>query len=267
MKPGLPSSEPLEVRVAGQLATVTLKRPDKLNPLDWATVKALLAGFRALDRDAGVRVVVVTGSGRAFSAGGDLEGYVELYRKPAEFRRFLDDFNALLDTIERSAKVVVAAVNGPCVAGGLELMLACDMVIASEEATIGDGHLNYGQLPGAGGSQRLPRAIGVLRAKDLIFTGRLLDGREAARIGLVTKAVPAAQLDASIEALVAELLDKSPAGLKGAKHLINEGMRGDLATGIARELDHVHDYACTNPDATEGLVAFKEKRKPMFGAD
>ncbi|MCC7273774.1 MAG: enoyl-CoA hydratase/isomerase family protein, partial [Alphaproteobacteria bacterium] len=216
--------------------------------------------------DPAVRAVVVTGEGRAFSAGGDLEGYLTLYRDPAGFRAFLDDFWALLDAIERAPKIFVAAINGFCVAGGLELMLACDLAIAAREAKIGDGHLNFGQLPGAGGSQRLPRAIGVPRAKLLMLTGRLIDGVEAERIGLVAESVPLAELQAHVDALIATLLEKSPDGLAGMKRLVDDGMRGSLEAGLRMEIDYVHRWATTHPDAVEGLVAFKEKRRPRFGS-
>ena len=243
---------------------ITLNRPDKLNPLDWATVRELRAAQEAFDRDPTVRAVVVSGAGRAFSAGGDLEGYVDLYRRPDDFRQFLLDFYHLLDGIERSPKIWIAAVNGTCVAGGLELLLACDLAMAASSARIGDGHLNFGQLPGAGGSQRLPRAVGVLRAKELILSGRLVDGVEAERIGLVNRAVPADELDATVDDWVAGLAVKSPAGLKGAKHLVNQGLRGSLASGLQLELDYVHGYATRDPDAMEGLLAFQDKRPPRF---
>lgn len=258
------ASESLILTVDGGAATIALNRPEKLNPLDWESLRELRARFAELDREPAVRVVTITGRGRAFSAGGDLESYIELYRRPDDFRRFLDDFHGLLDEMERSAMIVIAAVNGACVAGGLELMLACDLAIASAEAKIGDGHLNFGQLPGGGGSQRLPRAIGAPRAKELILSGRLLEATEAARIGLVSRVVPASELEAATRTLVAELLAKSPAGLAAAKRLVNEGLRGSLEAGLAMERDTVHHYATTCADATEGLVAFKEKRAPRF---
>ena len=180
------------------------------------------------------------------------------------FPPFLDDFFQMLNAIEASSRIYIAAINGVCVAGGLELLLACDLVIAAASARIGDGHLNFGQLPGAGGSQRLPRAIGLLRAKHLILTGNLLSAEEAERIGLVGQVVPDEALDQAVDALVAGLVEKSRVGLRGAKHLTNLTLTTDLATGLKREIEFVHHYATTEPDATEGLLAFKEKRKPVF---
>jgi enoyl-CoA hydratase/carnithine racemase len=243
---------------------LTLARAEKLNPLDWDTVRELKAAVAKIEAMPEVVAVVVTGRGRSFSAGGDLEGYLRLYQRPDEFSDFLDDFFQMLNAIEASSKIYIAAINGVCVAGGLELLLACDLVVAAASARIGDGHLNFGQLPGAGGSQRLPRAIGLLRAKHLILTGSLLSAEEAERIGLVNQVVADAELDEAVNALVAGLGAKSRVGLRGAKHLTNLTLTTDLETGLKREIDFVHRYATTEPDATEGLVAFKEKRKPAF---
>lgn len=241
--------------------TITLNRPDKLNPLDWATVQELKAAI--LDLGEGPPVLL-TGAGRAFCAGGDLAGYVSLYQRPEEFRQFLLDLRDMLLAIEASGRLFIAVVNGSCAAGGLELLLACDLVLAANEAQIGDAHLNFGQLPGAGGSQRLPRAIGALRAKQLMFTGKFLSGQEALAIGLVNEAVPAVRLMAHARALAASLSCNSPSGLRGAKHLVNKGLQLPLAAALDFEIEYVHRYATTDADATEGLRAFAEKRKPSY---
>ena len=255
------------LQVNGAVATLTLNRPEQLNPLDWSTVKELRDCHARLDEDPSVLVVIVTGSGRAFSAGGDLEGYRSLYRRPDDFRTFLNDLFMLFDRMEASSKINVAAVNGYCVAGGLELMLACDLVVASDQARIGDGHLNFGQLPGAGGSQRLPRAVGALRAKQLMLTGSIIDAREAERIGLANMVVPADELMASANRLAAAMISKSPLGLKGAKRLVNEGLKMGFQESLQFEIEYVPRYATTSHDATEGLNAFSEKRKPVFRGD
>jgi enoyl-CoA hydratase len=255
----------LNIRVSreGRAGRITLNRADKLNPLDWATIRELRAAIAELEAS-DCLAVIVTGSGRSFSAGGDLEGYIALYAAPDRFSQFLEDFFQMLDAIEASEKIYIAAVNGVCVAGGLELLLACDLAIAADTAKIGDGHLNFGQLPGAGGSQRLPRAVGLLRAKHLILTGRLLTAAEAERIGLIGEVVPAAELDATSLHMIEDLAGKSPAGLRGAKHLTNKTLTMPMPEGLRYEMDYVHRYATTAPDATEGLIAFKEKRKPAF---
>lgn len=251
---------------SGAVVRLTLSRPDKLNPLDWDTVRELRRATAEIDARSDVVAVIVSGEGRSFSAGGDLEGYLTLYQNAAQFAEFLDDFMKLLTAMEASEKIYIAAVNGVCVAGGLELLLACDLAIASDIAKIGDGHLNFGQLPGAGGSQRLPRAIGSMRAKHVILTGELLDAVEAERIGLINRVVPAADLESAAAALAQSLTDKSGAGVRGAKHLVNVAATTNLADGLAQEMKFVHRYATTEPDAIEGLVAFKEKRKPKFSS-
>ncbi|MGE0153640.1 MAG: enoyl-CoA hydratase/isomerase family protein [Reyranellaceae bacterium] len=248
----------------GAFAVLTLNRPDKLNPIDWATIRALRAAIAAMGSAPEPRIVLLTGAGRAFSAGGDLDGYVGLYRDPPRFQAFLDDFRAMLEEIEQSPRIWIAAINGHCVAGGLELALACDIVIAASEARIADGHLNFGQLPGAGGSQRLPRAIGALRAKRLILTGAEIDGTEAERIGLASLVVPRGELMTAALQLAERMCDKSPLGLAQAKRLVNDGADLDLAQALRLEIERVHRYAIASHDATEGLMAFRDKRAPRF---
>jgi enoyl-CoA hydratase len=259
-----PNRRLIEVGIDGDVATIVLNRPDQLNPLDKHTVEELSRAVAAIDDNPGVSIVLLRGAGRAFSAGGDLEGYMELYREPDRFTAFLRAFNVLLETIERSPKIYVAIVHGHCVAGGIELMLACDIVLAANEARIADGHLNFGQLPGAGGSQRLPRAIGHLRAKYLLMTGKGVDGAEAERIGLVTKSCPLEKLDQTLDELLADLRAKSPLGLRGAKYLVNTGHLDVRDAALELELQFVKNYATTSHDAFEGLSAFAEKRAPRL---
>lgn len=249
----------------GDIARITLARPDHLNPLDWGTIRELNSAVDAIAGQEGIRFVTIIGAGRSFSAGGDLDAYVRLYDRPSDFAAFLEDFRRLLAAIEAAPQVFVALVNGVCVAGGLELLLACDLALAAEDARIGDAHLNFGQLPGAGGSQRLPRAIGLIRAKHLILTGELITAARAEQIGLVNAVVPATDLGDAASSLIAKLRDKSPTGLAGAKHLANLGLTEDFETALASEIAFVHRYATTDADAREGLVAFREKRAPRFG--
>jgi enoyl-CoA hydratase len=137
--------------------------------------------------------------------------------------------------IEDSTRLVIAVVSGFCVAGGIELILPCDFVLASEEASFSDGHMNISLLPGAGGTQRMPRAIGALSAKDLILTARFIKGPEAAAIGLVTRCVVATELESAVEQLLASLLQKSFAARRAIKYLINQGLRGSLESGLQLE--------------------------------
>lgn len=256
----------IAVTINGAVARIALDRPRERNPLDWRTIRELLEAVAAIEADAGVRVVTVAGNGGHFSSGGDLKGYIGLYSRPDDFRRFLEDFHELLNRMEASAKTYVAVVTGYCVAGGLELLLACDIAVAAASARIGDAHVNFGQLPGAGGSQRLPRAIGPVRAKYLMLTGDIVAAAEAERLGLLSAVVADEQLEVFVDALLAKLLATSPAGARGAKRLVNHGMQLGRAEALRMELEYVHDYATTCPDATEGLMAFHEKRKPRFSA-
>lgn len=251
-------------KVSGDVATITLDRPEQRNPLDRRTVERLGELVRAYEADPSVQIVVVRGAGGHFSAGGDLKGYVDLYRDPASFRQFLVDFHAMLDAIEASSKVYIAVIEGYCVAGGLELLLACDIVLAARSAKIGDAHVGFGQLPGAGGSQRLPRVVGPLRARYLMLTGDIVDANEAERMGLVSKVAPDADLDATLDRLVSRISRTSPLGRQGMKHLVRVASRTELGEGLRTELEYVWRYATTSADATEGLVAFGEKRAPRF---
>jgi enoyl-CoA hydratase len=243
---------------------LTLQRGPQRNPVDSATAAALRELLHAADADHDVRAVVLTGEPPAFSAGGDLRGYLSLYRDERAFRSFLADFAAACELLERGRFASVAMVNGACVAGGLELALACDVVVAATTATIGDGHLQFGQLPGAGGSQRLCRAIGLQKAKELLLTARLVTGTEAAAIGLVTTAVPPEELRATTFALVAEITRHSPLAVARMKELVALSQDTHRHDGLAAEIDVVAGYATTSHDATEGLRAFAERRAPKW---
>jgi len=250
--------------VTNAVATITLNRPDQRNPLDWATIRSLAMLVRQYECDAAVHVVVVRGAGGHFSAGGDLKGYIDLYRDAVAFRQFLVEFHAMLNAIEVSKKIYVALIEGYCVAGGLELLLACDIVLATHSAKIGDAHVGFGQLPGAGGSQRLLRTVGPLRARYMMLTGEILDAAEAERIGLVSRVVRDTELSAQTERLLARLATASPLGLEGMKHLARVAATTPLEEGLRAELEYVLRYATMSHDAAEGLLAFSEKRKPRF---
>jgi len=251
----------------GESATVLLNRPEKLNPLDWITVKELLRAVQELAEDPTLRTIVFRGAGRSFSAGGDLEKYIELFKSPTDMKSFMETFYQLFELMEQSRIVFIAAVNGVCVAGGLELLLACDLVIASDDARIGDGHLNFSQLPGAGSSVRLWRAIGSVRAKHIVMTGELLSAHEALQIGLVGQVAGAAEFDAAVADLVRRIHEKSRSSLIGAKRLLNEAVRSGLDAALRKEIAFVHEYATTQADPIEGLIAFREKRSPKYGSD
>ena len=173
--------------------------------------------------------------------------------------RLLDVFNR----IETFPKPVIAAVNGLALAGGLELILCCDLVIAAESAKIGDAHANYGLTPGGGGSVRLPRKIGPTRAKYLMYTGNFLEGTALERMGLVNKVVPDVALEKTVAILAARLCEKSPLGLKLMKQLSDDGLEQPTETALRNELMAIAAHS-QSQDWTEGLAAFSEKRKPNF---
>jgi enoyl-CoA hydratase/carnithine racemase/AcrR family transcriptional regulator len=243
---------------------IRINRPDQRNPLDHETVKALLAHMDAAEADPLLRGFVITGAGAAFSAGGDLLKYLDLYAKPAQFGAFLEDFKRLCERLERGPLVTCAMVNGACVAGGIELALACDFLTMSQTARIGDGHLGSGQLPGAGGSQRLGRAIGWQKAKEWMLSGRLYTAAEAEAAGLTALVVEPDELEEATLNLVAGPGQHSPLAYRTMKHLIDIGRQSTLDEGLRTELETVHGYATTSHDALEGIHAFLEKRPPAY---
>jgi len=248
------------------MALVTMNRPEELNPLDWDTVRELDRVFGELAADAQVRVVAVTGAGRAFSAGGDMKKYQQLQRHPTDFPQFLADIHDCFMRIGQYPKPYVALCNGVAVAGGIELLLSCDLAIASESARIGDAHLPFGQMGGGGVLTLLPRAVGPARARELIFSGRLLAPAEALDWGLVSKVVPDAELIEAGIAFARDVARKSPLAVSNAKRVLNaawaEGTGVSAAMRLEREV--TGRYCLTSEDAHEGLQAFSEKRKPKF---
>ncbi|MDO8613983.1 MAG: enoyl-CoA hydratase/isomerase family protein [Dehalococcoidia bacterium] len=217
----------------GGIARITLNRPEVRNCVDRQTLEELLAALDDCEGDASVRVVVLAGAGDAFSSGADLK-YLRT-QDARGFASFIELFHAVCRKIEALSKPVIAAVNGIALAGGLELALACDLVVAAEDAPIGDHHANIGTIPGGGSTQRLPRIVGIRRAKELIFTGERLTARQAEAMGLVNRVAPAGQLDDLVMELARSLTAKDPWVLKTAKHLINQGMQADLNTGLKME--------------------------------
>jgi enoyl-CoA hydratase/carnithine racemase len=180
------------------------------------------------------------------------------------FREFLNDGRALMRTIELASQPAIALVNGFAVAGGIELLLACDFAYAAESAKIGDGHVNFGQVGGGGSHVRLPRRISIPRAREILFTGKLLSAQEALEWGLVNRVVPDDKLiDAGLE-FANIIAQKSPLGIRIVKRLVNEGLNLDEEAIANLEIQMVHHYALTSYDCHEGLRAFSEKQKPKF---
>jgi enoyl-CoA hydratase/carnithine racemase len=248
----------------GAAAWVRINRPDDLNALNQAVVAGLSGALARASRDDEVRAVVLTGNGRAFCAGGDLKALRELAESdPRGSQGFLIDVGETLDAIEAFPKPVVAAVNGLALAGGLEIVLCCDIVVASERAKLGDAHANYGLIPGGGASARLPRKVGPSLASYLLFTGVLLPAGAFLPSGFVTKVVPDEDLTEAVDEIVGQLASKSPLSLARMKQLVHDGLDQPLAAAVRTELIASEAHGKSH-DMAEGLAAFSEKRKPHF---
>ncbi|WP_054034326.1 enoyl-CoA hydratase-related protein [Desulfatitalea tepidiphila] len=244
------------------IAAVTLNRPDVMNSFNFAMLRALGEQMAALRFDASVRVVIITGAGdRAFSAGADLKERAGM--APEEVKAFIFTIRRLMDDIESFPRPVIAAVNGVALGGGTELALASDIRLASETATMGLTETRLAIIPGAGGTQRLPRLVGRGMAKELIFTGRRIDARQALQIGLVNHVYPAGDLMEEARCLARDICQSGPVAVEQAKYAINRGLETDMATGLAIE-SNAYWICIPTEDRTEGLTAFREKRKPNY---
>jgi methylglutaconyl-CoA hydratase len=245
-----------------ELVTVTLARPEAANALSWALVRDLRDALAGLRDQAALAAVVITGAGdKAFSAGADLKERRGM--SLAETQAFLADLNALMDEVAAFPRAVIAAINGAAFGGGLELALAADLRIVAEGAMMGLTEVRLGIIPGAGGTQRLSRLVGLARAKELILTGRRVDAVTALALGLVTQVVPAAALAAAAAALAAEIALAGPLAVAQAKRAIDDGFGRPLAEGLAVERA-AYQVVLASADRNEGLAAFAEKRKPRW---
>ncbi|TRY24891.1 enoyl-CoA hydratase [Brevibacillus sp. LEMMJ03] len=250
------------LRKEGAVGVLTLNRPEVYNCLNLETLFTLRRLIAEIDADREIRAVIVTGAGeKAFCSGADLKErrtmtdlQVQLY-----IRTIRDTFSEL----ERLPKPVIAAINGVALGGGTELALACDLRVISESAQMGLTETSLGIIPGAGGTQRLPRLIGKGKAKELIFTARRVHAEEALAIGLVNRTAPPDQVMASALALAEEMAANAPLALAQAKFAIDYGMEADLATGLAME-SSAYQVLIPTRDRLEGLEAFREKRKPVY---
>jgi len=244
------------------IATITINRPKVLNALNKETILEILSELDDAENDPNVRVVIITGAGdKAFSAGADVRTFRGI--TPLEAREASKLGQRLCDRVEGLEKPVIAAINGYALGGGLELAMACDLRIASENARLGQPEINIGLLPGWGATQRLPRLVGKGLAKEMIFTGRIIDAKAAERFGLVNKVVPQDQFESVVKELAAEIAKKPPVALKLAKGLINRSLETDLKTGLMYEAE-AFGVAASTEDFREGTSAFLEKRTPEF---
>lgn len=250
----------------GSVATLTLNRPDQLNAITWDMIRALDAAITSVARTKDVRAVLVTGAGRAFSAGGDLKAYRRLQRDPVGFPRFVAELHATFGRLRTLPVPVIAVINGVTAAGGLELALNCDIAMVAQSARIGDCHLNFGQMGGGGVLTLLPRFVGIARAAELVLSGRLLTAHEALEWGLVSRVVPDEQLTDAALGLVEEIARKSPLAVANAKYVMTSvwSESASIRAGLRLELERNAVYCLTSEDAPEGLAAFAERRDPEF---
>jgi len=249
----------IQVSTEDTIAVITLHRPDVLNALNQVMMSELAEALEACDRDDAVRCVILTGSDRAFAAGADIHEFramtpvqmLQQYR----FQQW--------ERIRRFPKPLIAAVGGYCLGGGNELAMLCDIIIAAETARFGQPEINLGLMPGAGGTQRLPRAVGMRRAMELILTGRQLSAQQACEWGLVNKVVPAEVLLDEARALAREIAAKPPVAVRLAKEAILKSQDTPLDVGLDHERRLFYLLFSTE-DTREGVDAFLNKRKAEF---
>ena len=251
--------ENIIVTTKGKVGLITLNRPAALNALNDALIAELGTALDAFEVDPGIGAIVVTGSEKAFAAGADI--------KQMQSKTFMDvykeDFIASWDRISRCRKPVIAAVAGFALGGGCELAMMCDFIIAADTAEFGQPEITLGIMPGVGGTQRLTRAVGKSKARDLILTGRRMKAEEAERAGLVARVVPAADLMAETMKAAEKIASFSAPIVAMAKESVNRAYETTLTEGLRFERRLFHAMFATE-DQKEGMAAFAEKRKPVF---
>jgi enoyl-CoA hydratase len=252
-----------DVRGEGARKTglITLSRPKQLNALNDALMDELGAALLAFDADAGIGCIVVTGSEKAFAAGADIGAMARFTYMDVHQGEFI---TRNWETMKRVRKPVIAAVAGFALGGGCELAMLCDFIIAADSAKFGQPEIKLGIIPGAGGTQRLPRAVGKAKAMDLVLTGRMMSADEAERAGLVSRVVPAGELLTVTLAAAQTICEMSGPSVAMAKESVNRAFESTLAEGVLFERRLFHSLFATD-DQKEGMDAFLNKRKPAFG--
>lgn len=245
----------------GRVAVVTVNRPDKLNALNSATRRDILAAFDHLEKDEEVRVVVITGAGeKAFIAGADISEFAGM---TAVTQRRVMKGRRAFDAVEDFPKPVIAMINGFCLGGGCELALACDIRVASTKAKLGQPEIKLGIIPGGGGTQRLTRLIGEGKAMELILTGDFLSADESLSLGLVNHVYAPEELEVKTMEMANRIAEMSPVALAMAKAAVKNAARQTLREGLDSEVD-LFALCFSSEDKEEGVKAFLEKRKPDF---
>lgn len=245
--------------ISHHIARITLHNPPA-NVLNLSVLNELDLVLNELEEDEYVRVVIVTGTGRFFCAGADINELAHLHTTHGG-AEFADSGQSLLNRIERSDKPVLAAINGTCVGGGLELALACHIRVAAAEAQLGLPEIKLGLIPGFGGTQRLPRIVGPSKAAEMILTGVSLSAEEALRIGLLSHVVSPQELIHHVEAIATSIATQGKAAVEAALHAIRGGIDIPLSEGLSRESE-LFGKLCVTPDKQEAVQAFLEKRQP-----
>jgi 2-(1,2-epoxy-1,2-dihydrophenyl)acetyl-CoA isomerase len=248
---------------ADGVATVTLNRPEVRNAFDMTMRQDLEAALIALDADAGVRVVIVRGAGEHFCAGGDVKLMRDNPMTAAEGQSRVEAINRAILALARFRAPTIAMVDGAAAGAGCNLALACDLVVASDRARFGEVFARIGLIPDAGGTHFLPRRVGLARAKELVFTAEIIEAREAERIGLVNRVVPAADLERETYALARRIAEGPPRVLAAAKALLDRAAGLDLETALQWEA-LTQGAMIASADHREGIRAFFEKRPPRF---
>ena len=238
-----------------------INRPQALNALNMETLKELKDAISELEKDKKIKVVILTGEGKAFIAGADIKQMADL--TPLEAKEFSEFGHDMLSRLENSRLPIIAAINGFALGGGCETLLACDICIAAKSAKIGQPEINLGIHPGFGGTQRLPRFVGKIKAKELLLTGRNIGADEAFDIGLVNMVVDDDKLMETAENIAKQITKKSSVPTSFIKELVNKGMNIDLDSANSLEISYFSSSFSTH-DQKEGMKAFVEKRKPNF---
>lgn len=248
----------------GRVLEVTLNRPDQLNAIDELMHTELARLFPEISADAACDVVILTGAGRAFSAGGDIQWMQAMVDNPAQFEQTAREAKQIVYGLLDCEKPVIAKVNGYATGLGATIALFCDMIFAADHAKIGDPHVSVGFVAGDGGAVIWPQLIGYARAKEFLLTGDLIDAPEAARMGLVNRAVPAADLNAQVAQYAERLVAGATKAIRWTKLSVNIGLR-ELASKILDASLAYEALSNVTPDHQEAINAFRERRAPVFG--
>lgn len=246
------------------VAHAALNRPEVLNAIDGDVISQLGVAVRRAAEDPAVKALIIRGEGRAFCTGVDLEYLEDILTDNARYFEFVHEFNSLLLAIEEAPVPTIAVIQDLALAGGLELLLACDFAIAAEDARIGDQHGFYGLMPGGGSTQRLPRRIGMQRAKELLFAADWISGSRAADIGLVLKAVPKGTVQDHADELASRFVPRSKRCMAMVKRAASRGAHLPMREALAQEQHALFEYFTSSPSPQVGLAAFRNRETPEF---